>query len=159
MTQSYSLPLGICNAAVVIASVVTFLVASHDYTEFVIFGPSSAIAFAGFTIDTWPRWTAVMLFSVVSQVSICINVNTLEPFINNVVRDHKSTRVTSDLTAHAIVQLKTSYDWILGILNTTLWITMQVQFLAVALLTDLVVTAVMTRRFLDAKKRDVLLPT
>ena len=57
-----------------------------------------------------------------------------------------------------MVQLKTSYDWILGILNTSLWITLQVQFLLAGLLTDLSVSALMTQRFLNAKKRDVLLP-
>jgi hypothetical protein len=155
--RSYNLGLGVANAVLVIASVAGFLIASHDATDFVIFGPSPTITFAGFTIDTWPRWTAVMLFSVVSQVSICINVNTLEPFITNVVRDHKARRAGSDVRSHAVVQLKTSYDWILGILNTSLWVTLQVQFLLTALLTDLVVTAVLTERFLREKKREPLL--
>ena len=155
--KSYSLTLGVTNAAVVIVCVAVFLVASHDYTNFVILGPSPDITFAGFVIDTWGRWTAVMIFSIVSQVSICINVNTLEPFITNVVRDHKTTRIMSDASSHAIVQLKTSYDWILGILNTNLWVTLQVQFLLTALLTDLVVTAIMTERFLKEKKSNVLL--
>lgn len=151
---AYSLPLGVANAVLVIVGVTLFLVGSH--TNFVLLGPSPSIVFAGFTIDTWPRWSAVVAFSILSQVSICINVNTLEPYITNVVRDHKTTRV-DPATAHAIVQLKTAYDWILGILNTSLWITLQVQFLGIALLTDLVVTAVMTRRFLREKKSEPLL--
>lgn len=157
--RSYSLSLGVCNASVVVVCVAVFLVATRDATDFVVLGPSPSIIFAGFAIDTWSRWMAVMCFSVVSQVSICINVNTLEPFITNVVRDHKSTRVLSDATCHAVVQLKTSYDWILGILNTNLWVTLQVQFLLTALLTDLVVTAVMTNRFLREKKSEPLLVT
>ena len=155
--KSYSLPLGIANATVVVFVVSGFLAVSRDYTNFVILGPSTSIVFAGFVIDTWTRWTAVMLFSVVSQISICINVNTLEPFITNVVRDHKSTRVMSDAHCHVIVQLKTSYDWILGILNTNLWVTLQVQFLKTALLTDLIVTGIMTSKFLKEKKSNVLL--
>ena len=45
---------------------------------------------------TWARWTSVMVFSIVSQVSICINVNTLEPFITNVIRDHKAKKMLSN---------------------------------------------------------------
>lgn len=155
--KSYSLTLGISNAILVVTCVSVFLAFSRDYTNFVILGPSKTIVFAGFVIDTWTRWTAVMLFSIVSQVSICINVNTLEPFITNVVRDHKATRVMSNVHGHIIVQLKTSYDWILGILNTNLWVTLQVQFLLTALVTDLIVTGIMTDRFLRQKKSHVLL--
>lgn len=156
MSTAYHLPLGTLNAAAVILSVGLFLCSSR--TDFVVFGPSEKIVFAGYTIDTWERWASVMCFSVISQVSICINVNTLEPFITNVIRDHKSTKTMSDPASHAIVALKTSYDWILGILNTNLWVTLQVQFLLTGLVTDLVVTFVMTQRFLNSKKSELLLP-
>lgn len=63
----------------------------------------------------------------------------------------------SNELSQLIVQLKTSYDWILGILNTNLWMTLQVQFLLVALLTDLVMTSFMTHRFLHKKKDNILL--
>lgn len=93
-----------------------------------------------------------------SQISVCVNVNTLEPFITNVVRDHKALRVLDDVSSHGIVQLKTAYDWILGILNTNLWVTLQVQFLLTGLVADVIVTAMMTRRFLNSKKKEPLLP-
>lgn len=157
MRTAYHLNLGTANAAAVVIFVGAFLLCSR--TDFVWFGPSEHIVFAGYVIDTWERWGCVMLFSVASQVSICINVNTLEPFITNVIRDHKSVRILSDATSYTVVSLKTAYDWILGILNTNLWVTLQVQFLLTGLLTDLVVTFFMTRRFLRAKKNDTLLPT
>lgn len=155
--MSYSLRLGVTNAVVVVASVTIFLFTTYDSTSFVILGPSEEIVFAGFRINSWTRWTVVMIFSIVSQVSICINVNTLEPFITNVIRDHKAKKMLSDELSHLVVQLKTSYDWILGILNTNLWVTLQVQFLFVALLTDLAMTAYMTHGFLSKKKDNVLL--
>ena len=153
--EEYNLHLGISNACFVILFVSLFLGTSN--TTFVHFGPSPSIVFAGYTIDTWERWTAVMMFSIISQISICVNVNTLEPFITNVVRDHKSLRVLSAPKSHAIVQVKTAYDWILGILNTNLWVTLQVQFLLTGLLTDMLVTGIMTQRFLNSKKKDPLL--
>ena len=154
--MSYQLPLGIANASGVLVLVTGFLWCSDN--DFVIWGPDERIRFAGYTIDTWDRWTYVMLFSIVSQISISINVNTLEPYITNVVRDHKTVRPVSPLHGHLVVQLKTSYDWILGILNTSLWVTLQVQFLLTGLLTDLVVSAIMTQRFMETKKGDTLLP-
>lgn len=154
--MAYNLKLGTANAALVILFVAGFL--SISRTDFVRFGPSEKIVFAGYIIDTWLKWAYVMCFSIVSQVSICINVNTLQPFITNVIQDHKSTKILSDAASYGVVALKTSYDWILGILNTNLWVTMQVQFLLTGLVADLVVTCLMTRRFLSEKKRDVLLP-
>ena len=82
----------------------------------------------------------------------------MEPYIINVLRDHKTLRLANPLFGHVVVQLKTSYDWILGILNTSLWVTQQVQFLLTGLLTNIVVSAIMTQRFMDAKNKDVLLP-
>lgn len=156
--MAYQLPLGVANAAAVLVLVTLFLALSDN--DFVIWGPSDRIRFAGYTIDTWERWAYVMIFSIVSQVSISISENTLSPYITNVVRDHKTQQLTNPLLrGHLVVQLKTSYDWILGILNTSLWVTLQVQFLLVGLLTDLAVSAVMTQRFLNAKKTDVLLPS
>lgn len=153
--MSYHLSLGVANASGMLVLVIVFL--SSSSTDFVIWGPDERIRFAGYSIDTWERWTCVMLFSIVSQVSISINVNTLEPYITNVVRDHKTLQVSSPLHGHLVVQLKTSYDWVLGILNTSLWVTLQVQFLITGLVTDLVMNAIMTQRFIDAKKTDALL--
>jgi hypothetical protein len=101
----------------------------------------------------------VMLYAILSQISISINVNTLEPYIQNVVRDHKTTTKGSYWVNQFVVQLKTSYDWMLGIFNTNLWVTLQVQFLAVALLTDLFMNAYMTHKFLNSdSKKEPLLP-
>lgn len=155
--MTYQLPLGIANASSVLVVVSLFLACTRN--DFVLVGPSPRIVFAGYVIDTWERWWYVMAFSVLSQISISINMNTLEPYITNVVQDHKTQRLSNPLHGHLVVQLKTSYDWILGILNTNLWVTLQVQFLLAGLLTDLVMSAVMTQRFLDAKKKDVLLPS
>jgi hypothetical protein len=136
--------------------VVSFI--PREYNK-VIFGPSETITFAGFIIDTWFRWTCVMLYAILSQISISINVNTLEPYIQNVVRDHKTTTKGSYWVNQFVVQLKTSYDWMLGIFNTNLWVTLQVQFLAVALLTDLFMNAYMTHKFLNSdSKKEPLLP-
>lgn len=154
----YSLTLGVANATIVISCVIVFVVTTAPYTNFTILGPSPTIVVAGFVIDTWTRWSSVMVFAILSQISVCISVNTLDPYITNVVRDHKATRIVSDTQTYGIVLLKTSYDWILGILNTNLWVTFQVQFLVVGLLTDLVVTSIMTNRFLREKKRETLLP-
>jgi|MDTB01.2.fsa_nt_gb hypothetical protein len=60
-----------------------------------------------------------------------------EYFFGNVQHEFfgPSLRVFSVPKSHAIVQIKIAYDWILGILNTNLWVTLQVQFLLTGLLT------------------------
>ena len=148
MRDRYNVRYGVLNAASVCAVILSSpWWVPHDLPVMHI-GPSPQIVFWGMRVDTWSRWWGVMTYSVVSQMSICVNANTLDPFITNVVRDHKTTDKGDPGVLHAIVQLKTAFDWLVSICNTNLWITMQVQFLCVALLADLVITYVMTRTYL-----------
>lgn len=144
--KQYFLRTGCLNAVGALSILVASLFAFPRERNRVVWGPDESIVFGGFVIDTWPRWAVVMAYSVLSQASICINVNTLEPFVNNVVKDHKT--LDKPAYSQAVVALKTSYDWVVGIFNTNLWVTLQVQFLAVALATDLLANAYMTRRVL-----------
>lgn len=53
MRNAYHLSLGTANVAAVVIFVSAFLLCSR--TDFVWFGPSEHIVFAGYAIDTWER--------------------------------------------------------------------------------------------------------
>ena len=125
-----------------------FIPVIDSTSNFLALGPSEKIVFAGIRINTWGRWTAVMFYSVLSQIMGSIVLGTLDPFIVNVIRDHKTKNKGSKLIGHLIVQIKTLFDWLNGIFGVYLWITMQLQYLAPALIVDLIITFFITRNYL-----------
>lgn len=118
-------------------------------TMFVHWGPSNNTVFGGMRVDSWPRWAFVMSYSVLSQVVYSVVSNTLSPYVSNVIRDHKTPREDKGgyTRGQLLVQLYTAYHWLSSIFDVFLWITLQLQYLAPAILTDLVLTWFLTRSY------------
>ena len=147
-----------CSWSIMLVGVVAFF-ATDSTTDFFHWGPSN-VRFGGFYMNTWPRWGLVMAYSVLSQVTYSTVSATLSPFISNVIRDHKTPREQKGwyLAAHGIVQVYTFYHWISSIFDVFLWITLQVQYIVPAIVTDLVITAYFTKGYLNVQS-DILLDT
>lgn len=120
------------------------------------FGPSDKIVFSGYIINTWTRWAIVSALTIFTQISYCINSNTVDPYIHNVIKDHKTYEKDSALFSHIVVQLNTIYDWIVFIFNTNLWVSMQIQFIITGLFIDLIVTYYMTQQYLKNNEEEDL---
>ena len=58
--------------------------------DFFTIGPSDKIYFINIKINTWTKWSMVMIYSTLSGVSSTVTGSTIKPFITNVIRDHKS---------------------------------------------------------------------
>jgi hypothetical protein len=91
-----------------------------------------------------------MVYSVLSQVAYSVVSSTLSPYISNVIRDHKTPQSDkgSLVRAQVIVQLYTLYHWMSSIFDVFLWITLQVQYIVPAVITDLALTVHFTNRFM-----------
>jgi hypothetical protein len=151
--KMYNIAVGIANASILnVAILIILMKLPQHHSDIMAFGPSHTIVFAGVVIDTWNRWMCVAIYAVVSQLAICINVNTLEPYIMNVIRDHKTHDKGGYWMGHFIVQIKTMFDYLIGLFNTNLWVTMQVQFLAMALITEMVVNYFMTTMYMNTAR-------
>ena len=138
----------LCVVAIIVLAVV------DPETDFLTWGPSPGVRFVGVTLETWPRWGCVMLYSLLSQVAQSIVYASLSPWMSNVVRDHK-TPLSGDLFAYVqlIAVVYNVFQWLIGILDTFLWITAQLQFLIPALASDVIISVWTTRSFLRAKEK------
>lgn len=122
----------------------------HDAgTRFLHWGPSDA-QFGPLRINTWPRWGAVLAYSITSQVVSSIASATLSPYVSNVIRDYKTPRAKKGTwcQAQGIVFAYTLVGWVTGVLDVFVWVTLQVQFILPALLADLALTAAYTHSYL-----------
>ena len=150
-TMPYYVATGACVASMWTLIMCTAIVAfAMDVdTDFMRWGPSD-VRFGGMRINTWARWAAVMVYSVLSQVAYSVVSSTLSPYISNVIRDHKTPQSDkgSLVRAQVIVQLYTLYHWMSSIFDVFLWITLQVQYIVPAVITDLALTVHFTNRFM-----------
>ena len=149
--MKYKIKIGIIVAGswsiCIIAGV--YVIASDINTEFLQWGPSDVI-FAGFRVNTWTRWGFVISYSVLSQVAYTIVNSSVLPYITNVIRDHKTPieEKGTKLNAQIIVFTYTLFYWLSSILDVFLWITLQLQYILPALLTDLLITIYFTNSYM-----------
>ena len=91
-----------------------------------------------------------MGFAVTSQVADSVVAATLNPFVTNVIRDHKTTEKGPRWRAHLVVQIRAIFHWLNEVGSVYVWITMQLQFIAPMMLVDMAIRYVTTEKFLKA---------
>lgn len=77
---------------------------------------------------------------------------TLNPYVSNVIKDHKTINKGSFIIAHLIVQSRAIFHWLNEIGHIYLWITMQIQFILPALIVDLIIRFFTTERYLKSQQ-------
>lgn len=149
--MKYKIKIGIIVAGSWSLCIITgvSVIASDIDTDFLHWGPSDVI-FAGFRVNTWTKWIFVISYSVLSQVAYTIVNATVSPYITNVIRDHKTPieEKGTKLNAQIIVFTYTLFYWLSSILDVFLWITLQLQYILPALLTDLLITIYFTDSYM-----------
>ena len=117
-------------------------------TNFLHWGPSNT-KFAGLIINTWEKWYFVMFYSIFSQIVYSIVSSNLSPYISNVIRDYKTPKHHKGkyLNCLLIVQIYSIYYWLSSIFDVFLWITLELQYLMPAIITDLILTLYFTHNF------------
>ena len=124
-------------------------------TNFLHFGPSNNTNFIDLKIDNWGKWFLTMLYSFLSQfINSYINA-TLYPFMVNVIRDYKSEWRDTLLKAQIITLIYKLYCWFHEICEIFLVLTLQLQYYLPALLADLIVGCLTTRKYIKDKRRDI----
>lgn len=125
------------------------IASSENESKFAVLGPSEMVSFAGFPINNWKKWTYVMCFSMTSQIADSVVSATLNPFVTNVIKDHKTVNKGPIWRAHTIVQIRAIFHWLNEIGSIYVWITMQIQFIIPMMITDLVIRYFTTRNYLN----------
>lgn len=120
-------------------------------TQLMSFGPSDNTFFMGVKLDSWYRWSLVAVFSFISTTINDFSGDSVVPWIQNTVQDHKTRYLPySKWTCWAITQCWSLYVRIMGIFSIYLLMS-QVDFLIISALADSLVNSYTTHRFLRGK--------
>lgn len=143
---------------IILTSSWTFIIAfflifiSNQNSSFLTFGPSNDCIFFNFNINTWSKWSFVIIYSFFSQFINSIINSTLYPFITNVIRDHKTPWNGSVFYAQMIALTYKLYHWLNDICDLFLILTFQLQFWIPALIADIIVSLWTTADYLENKQ-------
>jgi len=99
-----------------------------------------------------------MFYSVGSQIAYSIAKCSISPYISNTLKDHKTPleEKGNACRGQALIQLYTAYQWIASVYDVCLWVMLEVQYILPALMTDLMLTFLMSREYF--KEHEVILP-
>ena len=154
------LGIGISLGTGIVVVVCMSLAAFNDMnnSSFFTWGPDENVKFMGFAISNWTRWSALMLYSLTSQIAQSLVSSTLSPWMSNVVRDHKTEiPLGSYYKIQFVAMTYNLFGWLVGILDIFVWITCQLQYLVPALISDVCITVFTTHRFIRAKEEKITL--
>jgi hypothetical protein len=136
--------------------VLTFLYIYHHDTEykdiFYRWGPHPNLHIVGVTIDTWTKYTCIILYCLVNTTLRNVDQNILRPYITLHIQDETPEAMIRKRTmdhAHAyeIVVLTTVYTWFDWFMYIQILLT-QVDMIVIEAATDIVVSLVITRHYL-----------
>lgn len=136
-----------------IATFIFICYLSNINRDFLLFGPNDKILFIKIKVDTWGKWSGLMVYSAFSQIVSSVMSSTVKPFITNVIRDHKTPwDLHYYYQSQSIVLLYYTYGWITGILDMFVYLTCQIQFWIPAFLADVIVQMYFTHYHLTCKE-------
>lgn len=120
-------------------------------SQFMQFGPTNTTAYMGISINTWPKWYSVAIFTFVSTSINDFVSDALVPWIQNTVQDHK-TRYTpySKWTCWLIAQTWSLYCCVMGLFSINIMFA-QVDFNIIRGVADMAVNSYTTYRFIKDK--------
>ena len=120
-------------------------------------GPSD-VEFLNIKINTWEKWSILMLYSIFSQLAYTTVSSTISPYIDNVIRDHKTPlrEKCSYNQGQIIVFIYTLFNWLTSIIDIFIWITLQMQFIIIPITIDLFLNCYFTHGYMKQKNQQLL---
>ena len=126
----------------------------EDHSSFLNFGPSDRTRLFGVTLDSWPVWWTVSIYTFISTAIASFASDSVVPWITNTVQDHKTRYIPySKTTCWFIIQIFTFYAVTQSVIGLFVALT-QVDFMLIRLLADIIVNHYTTRWFLKDKTHD-----
>jgi len=122
------------------------------HSDFFHVGPSEKTKLMALSLNSWTRWWMV---AIASFVSTCINdfsSDSLIPFIQNCVQDHKTKYIPySKWTIYVLLQLYSLYASFASVISISLMMS-QIDFILIRLAADLLINSYTTWKFLKNKE-------
>jgi len=137
-----------------ISSLVFIYIMIADNSNFLLFGPNKVNKLLGVHLDSWFKWWVTAIYTFVSTAIAAFAGDSLLPFINNTIQDHKTEYIPySKFTCLVIIQVFTVYAVIMSVIGMFVALT-QVDFMLIRILADIIVNHFTTYWFLRGKKLD-----
>ena len=137
-----------------VSSLVFTYIMLKDNSNFLLFGPNKHNKLLGVPLDDWFKWWTTAIYTFVSTAIAAFAGDSLLPFINNTIQDHKTEYIPySKFTCLCIIQIFTVYAVIMSVIGMFVALT-QVDFMLIRILADILVNHYTTFWFLRGKKVD-----
>ena len=137
-----------------VSSLVFTYIMLKDNSNFLLFGPNKHNKLLGVPLDDWFKWWITAIYTFVSTAIAAFAGDSLLPFINNTIQDHKTEYIPySKFTCLCIIQIFTVYAVIMSVIGMFVALT-QVDFMLIRILADILVNHYTTFWFLRGKKVD-----
>lgn len=122
--------------------------------QFMTFGPSQATVFMAMKIDTWSKWLALAVFSMLNTMVNEFIGSALVPWFTNTIQDQKTQYLDHTKRACLIISLIYDvYTHVMSIFGIFLMFS-QVDFLFIRMVADCVVTVFTTKEWIKKKVYD-----
>lgn len=123
-------------------------------SSFISFGPSDHTFFMGIAIDSWRHWWWVAIFTFLSTAINDFVGDSIVPWIQNTVQDHKSRYLPySKFTCWAITQTYSFYVCTMSVFSIFLLLS-QLDFMIIRVVADFFVNMYTTYSFMRNKVVD-----
>lgn len=121
-------------------------------SKFMTFGPSPGTIFMGVTLDTWYKWNAVAVFTLINTLVNDFMSDALSPWILNTITDHKTRYIPyPKAVCLLITQCWAIYCNIMGVFGLFLAMT-QIDFVLIRMSADLTVNIYTNLKFMRNKE-------
>lgn len=125
-------------------------------SDFIHFGPSVNAKFMSITIDTWSKWTIIAVFQFCNTFINIFVAESMFPWIQNTIQDHKNKYLPySKATCMWICQTYYLYGNIVSMFGLFAMF-VQVDFLIIRTVADILVSYYTTSEFLKTKEHNVV---
>lgn len=133
--------------------IVTIVTIAIGFTDSVFFswGPNNNISFFKTPIDTWGKYVAIIIYTVINQAIQTYGLETISPWMINVVENRKETRLPfGENQSLFVIVVWYTYLWSGRIIGIQLMLT-QFDLLLVILASDLITTVTITKWYMKDK--------
>ena len=131
--------------------VIGLVVYSRSDLDLFKWGPNVSLLFLDIVIDTWAKWTALIIFITITQILKVFADEIISPFILNSIMDHKEKEMFfSYFETQIICQTYYTFSGITKVIYVSIAIS-QIDCILVVLFTDIIVSIYTTNIFLRNK--------
>jgi hypothetical protein len=130
-------------------SVLLFAINKENEDPFYRFGPHEDLIILGYSVSTWPRYSLVVLYSLINTTLRSIHTNIIQPYIIHEIQCFKTPNNRSGYSYELII-CSTMYNWFDWFIYMNLLLA-QADMVLIETSTDIIANIIITYYYLKPK--------